>query len=156
MNFTPNHLHLAAQTPGLWLRTKETLDAAKLAIRKVVWRALLQSILGKHESSSKPILPSDGDTKLDETAIMNGETPVLRRLGRLNDSAYSDWETFMVRAQGRLDVTLDPVLCVKDIAMERQLEVFQVLRCILGPVIESFILLDREEWLRDELKVGTD
>ncbi|KZT67082.1 hypothetical protein DAEQUDRAFT_673865 [Daedalea quercina L-15889] len=152
MHLTPNHLHLAAQTPGQWLRTKETLEAAKLAIRKVVWRALLQNILEKHDSWSVPIVPSNVDTYLDKTAIINGETPSLRRLGRLNDSAYSDWGTFVRRAQERLGVRLDPALCEKDAAMESRLEVFQALRCILGPVIESLILLDREEWLRDELK----
>ncbi|TFY57015.1 hypothetical protein EVJ58_g7281 [Rhodofomes roseus] len=149
LNFTPNHLHLAAQTPGQWLRTTETLDAAKLAVRKVVWRALLQGILEKHDASSTP---SDSHTDLDETAVINGETPALRRLGRLNDSAYVDWETFVARAQDRLGVRLDPASCTKDATMESRLEVFQVLRCILGPVIESLILLDREEWLRDQLE----
>ena len=92
------------------------------------------------------------DAKLDETAVINGETPALRRLGRLNDSVYSDWATFLARAQERLGVRLDPTTCEKDAATESQLEVFQVLRCILGPVIESLILLDREEWLRGELE----
>jgi len=155
MTFTPNHLHLAAQMPGQWLRTQATLDAAKLAVRKVVWRALLQSILEKHDASSVQTSAPNRDADLDETAIINGETPALRRLGRLNDSAYADWETFVGRAQDRLGIRLDPALCAKDPSTESQLEVFQVMRCILGPVVESLILLDREEWLRDELQ-GTD
>ncbi|KAH9922652.1 methyltransferase domain-containing protein [Fomitopsis serialis] len=152
MTFTPNHLHLAAQMPGQWLRTQDTLSAAKLAVRKVVWRAVLQSILEKHDASSVQTSSTNCDADLDETAIINGETPALRRLGRLNDSAYADWETFVGRAQHRLGIMLDPALCAKDPSTESRLEVFQVLRCILGPVVESLILLDREEWLRDELE----
>lgn len=152
--FTPNHFHLATQTPGQWLRTKETLAAATLAIRKVVWRALLQDILEKHGLVSTPAAPEGRDVMLNETAVINGETPALRRLGRLNDSAYSDWATFVARAQERLGVVFEPAMCEKDPSMESRLEVFQALRCILGPVVESLILLDRKEWLQDELKVG--
>ena len=151
--FTPNHLHLATQTPGQWLRTEETLAAAALAIRKVVWRALLQGILEKHDLTSAQARSQQCYAQLDETAIVNGETPALRRLGRLNDSVYSDWTTFLARAQERLGVKLDPAVCEKDAATESRLEVLQVLRCTLGPVIESLILLDREDWLQDELKV---
>lgn len=154
--FTPNHLHLAAQTPGQWLRTKETLTAATLAIRKVVWRALLQGVLEKHGLVSTPTGTEEPDELLDETAAINGETPALRCLGRLNDSAYSDWTTFVVRAQERLGVAFEPAMCEQDVATESRLEVFQTLRCILGPVIESLILLDREEWLQDEMKVEYD
>jgi hypothetical protein len=42
------------------------------------------------------------------------------------------------------------------VQLERRLEVLHVLRCILGPVVESWIVLDRTKWVNEELtKLGT-
>jgi hypothetical protein len=35
--------------------------------------------------------------------------------------------------------------------LESALSVLHVLRCIMGPLIETLILLDRYEWIREEL-----
>lgn len=104
---------------------------ARLAIRKVAWRALLQGILHERPSAH-------------ETAS--------KRLGRINDFAYKDWSTFLDLAGQRLgvDLTATP----RDSVMENRVEVFQFLRCILGPVVESFLLLDRKLWLKRELEVS--
>lgn len=40
--------------------------------------------------------------------------------------------------------------------MESRLEVLHALRCILGPLVESIILLDRLAWIREELEARKD
>ena len=75
----------------------------------------------------------------------------LGRLGRLNDTAYKDWATFLLAAEKKLGLNLGDMEL--DSRMESRLEVFHFLRCILGPVIESFLLLDRKVWMRRELQV---
>ncbi|KAJ3552267.1 hypothetical protein NM688_g4241 [Phlebia brevispora] len=130
---TPNHLQLAAQVPRHWDRTPAAFDEAKLAIRKVAWRALLEGILS-HDVQTR----------------VHPDTSGARRLGRLNNSTYKSWETFLSVAEKKLERKLTDVSL--DMAMTSRLEVFQLLRCILGPVIESFLLLDRKVWLRQELQ----
>jgi len=39
----------------------------------------------------------------------------------------------------------------RDALLERRLEVLHVLRCLLGPVVESLIVLDRLAWVREAL-----
>lgn len=125
---SPSHLQLAAQVPSQWTRTEDTLRDAHLALRKIVWRALIQDVL-------------DGEKKhlaLEETT--DGR-PTTKRLGRLNDAAYADWATFAQRVQTKLGLP-DGRLVRADRALERRIAVFHVLRCIVGPVIESLLLLD--------------
>lgn len=77
-----------------------------------------------------------------------------KRLGRLNDTAYTDWSTFLAIAQRKLGVEfVDEVPIERDLTLESRLCVLQVLRCLLGPVVESLILLDRQQWLQSELQV---
>ncbi|KAH9933277.1 hypothetical protein B0H21DRAFT_760249 [Amylocystis lapponica] len=142
---TPNHMQLAAQVPCQWLRTEESLGAAGLAIRKVAWRALLEDRLAQHEgedSTDSTTIPTAGQSPPEEP----------RRLGRLNDSAYRDWDPFLARAGLKFGVDLTKGGRRKDRAMESRIEVFQVLRCLLGPVVESLIILDRQQWLAEQLE----
>ncbi|KAF9811114.1 hypothetical protein IEO21_06663 [Rhodonia placenta] len=140
---TNNHLQLAAQVPSQWMRSEVASAATRLAIRKVVWRALLAGILAR-----VPNLPANDNKQADD----DDYCPVhLRRLGKLNDSVYDNWDAFLARAGEKLGVDLmqgHP----RDREMESRLEVMHVLRCILGPVVESFILLDRLQWLKEELQ----
>ena len=146
---SPNHLQLAAQTPQQWGDTASKTAEAKLAIRKVAWRALLERIISY-----------DADNADHISAVPNSESlaPQLegqRRLGRLNDAIYANWSDFLTVAQQRLGITFDRLAPQeRDRVLENQLSVFHVLRCILGPVVESFILLDRLEWLQNELCVS--
>ena len=75
----------------------------------------------------------------------------MKRLGRLNDAAYRDWEGFLSMAGKKLGLHLTEM--DRDKRMESRLEVFHLLRCVLGPVVESFLLLDRKIWLREALQV---
>lgn len=134
-----NHLQLAAQVPSQWARTSSALADTSLAFRKMSWRALLAAII--FEKSRER--PSEG-----------GSAPQLKRLGRLNDAVYNSWEAFLAIAEKRLGVNLTGEVA-RDPAMESRLEVFHFLRCILGPVVESFLLLDRKVWLRHQLEVST-
>lgn len=123
--------------PLQWCRTDAALADASLAARKVAWRALLSGIMSR---------------STEEQPLLSGRTHELRRLGRLSDSAYRDWEGFLAIAQEKLDAKLAGV--ARDCVMESRLEVFHFLRCVLGPVVESFILLDRKQWLQEQLAVS--
>ncbi|KAI0629890.1 hypothetical protein C8Q77DRAFT_1234510 [Trametes polyzona] len=136
---TANHLQLAAQVPSQWTRTPSTLHAARLALRKVVWRALIEDVLS-------PPIPAFS------TRASPSDTTTPKRLGRLNDAAYADWPTFAARVQAKLGLPDGEPLARADPALERRIEVFHVLRCIAGPVIESLLLLDRATWAQEMLK----
>ena len=137
LRFTESHLQLAAQMPLQWGRTSATLAEATLAARKVSWRALLSAMLFE---------------ATEERPLLSGRTRQLKRLGRLNDSAYRSWEAFLGIAQERLE--LEVAEARLDRALESRLEVFHFLRCALGPVVESFLLLDRKLWLQQQLNVS--
>ena len=77
-------LHLATQVPAHWFRTERTGMDAQLAIRKVVYRALLQPVL---LAAAQPLVVQKGSETGengggDETAVRLGlgETPENRRL----------------------------------------------------------------------------
>ncbi|KAG1879228.1 methyltransferase domain-containing protein [Suillus subluteus] len=152
--------HLAAQIPSQWLRNETSTRETSLAIRKVVFRALLQPVLeviGAREASANHAATSSYHV---EDLRGAGQTPENRRLGKLPDAAYKDWETFLDRAISKTGVRLDQIatqlpVYIHNKHRRRQLEsalsVLHVLRCIMGPLIESLILLDRHEWIREEL-----
>lgn len=146
---TANHLQLAAQVPAEWTRTEETVEDARFALRKVVWRAVLEETLQKHRDSG-PAPGDSGDASAPET---QQDRPRPRRLGRLNDSAYKDWETFVRTVRTKLEL-VDADIPAPDPEMERRIEVFHTLRCIAGPAVESLILLDRLAWMQEELEVS--
>jgi len=103
VKLTPNHLQLAAQVPDEWLRTEASLTAAKLALKKVVWRALLESILRENMTQ----VPADkSDQEQNGPGAANRDYNKSQRLGRLNDAAYSDWDTFLARAGEKLGVNI--------------------------------------------------
>ena len=109
-------------------------------MRKVAWRAMLERVV------------------LDRSEAMNGhrsmrpeEGAQAHRLGRLSDTAYTDWRTFLSVAEKRLGVELGGV--ERDVHAESRLGVFHFLRCLAGPVVESLLLLDRRAWLCSELQV---
>ncbi|TFK48632.1 hypothetical protein OE88DRAFT_1614951, partial [Heliocybe sulcata] len=144
---TEHHVQLAAQVPSQWTRTEEALRAAELAMNKVVWRALLGRWVGltsraREGAGVKP--PSD-----------TAEPRARVRLGKLGKAAYADWATFLRVASERTGVAFpgaasrDP-----DLALRRRLEVVYVMRCLLGPVVESLVLLDRMVWVQEGLGGG--
>jgi len=166
---------------------------ARLAIRKVVYRALLQPVLlaaaqcraGLPEAQDG--LENNRNGRGDEAAMRLGlgETPENRRLGKLSNTSYTDWGTFLARAVTKMDINLpNLVRCHLEggleaegprllpwilnhgndggnkeqrgtqerLRMESRIEALHVLRCILGPLVESLILLDRYEWLWEGLE----
>jgi len=96
-------------------------------------------------------------------------SPSRRRLGKLRDAAYANWNTFLHIAEQRMQVKFplnefdpDEPECATAGAqsrkteretLQRSLEVLHVLRCLVGPVVESTILRDRMEWVRQELGI---
>jgi len=153
--------HLAAQIPSQWLRNETSARETSLAIRKVVFRALLQPVLqviGAREVSA--VHPATSSLNDPEELCGVGQTPENMRLGKLPDAAYKDWETFLDGATSKIGVQLDqfetqlPVYIYNESRrkqLESALSVLHVLRCIMGPLIETLILLDRYEWIREEL-----
>lgn len=130
------------------------MEDAKLAIKKVSWRAILEGILSRARSR---------DGASNEEGLLEGEGTWAdrgqsrKRLGRMNDSMYTKWDDFVAHAERRLGIGLVGFSkkggLEQRVVAERRLEVLQVLRCMMGPVVESFILLDRRDWLRKRLKV---
>ncbi|OBZ71113.1 Methyltransferase-like protein 25, partial [Grifola frondosa] len=154
VTLTSNHLQLAAQIPSQWSRTDSALNAAKLAMKKVVWRALLEGFLEQCKTNQPTVADTAGGAE-DHTPSTTGSKNAkphdrVRRVGKLNDSAYAEWAIYLERAGAKLGMSLMQA-GERDLQMERRLEVFHVLRCILGPVVETLILLDRYRWLEEEL-----
>lgn len=173
-------LHLATQMPAHWFRTEKAGRAAHLAVRKVVYRALLQPIIHLDAQCRKEPFDSRSDVRQSTSRPYLGGTPENRRLGKLNDASYADWNTFLVSATTKLGIDVPNHIrqhsggvaagdqlplwilnpnnnsehdedVIERLRMESRLEVMHVLRCILGPLIESLILLDRYKWFRGEL-----
>lgn len=73
-----------------------------------------------------------------------------RRLGKLNDKLYADWNTFLNSASGKLQA--GPIVCPDHDelrTLERRLSALHVLRCLLGPCVESLIIWDRYMWAKE-------
>ena len=155
LTLSPNHLQLAAQTPDQWATSPTKFEETRLALRKVVWRALLERVLARRSIVSE-LSPSCAEHEKPCVVCR----PDVKRLGRLNDGAYTSWGQFVTKAEAKMGVVLSgggedlDAELTEGSALESRVEVFHVLRCILGPVVESFILLDRELWLCEELKAS--
>ncbi|KAJ3979911.1 hypothetical protein F5890DRAFT_1420603 [Lentinula detonsa] len=186
----PNAYHLAAQVPNAWLQSGSANSStlmqeaqiglspsvsASLAVRKVVWRALLEwpgfippmeanayiqngpnnsqgptfSLSSTSSSASPPLAGKIG---------LNLEQGRLGGLGRFPPRAYESWATFVDLASSRLGINLDtesPSVCATLppllVPLARALSILYVLRCILGPLVESALLDDRVRWVRGQL-----
>lgn len=129
-----NHRSLASQSPLQWTNNSSTKTIADLAIRKVVYRALL----GK-------LILSQCDPEVSKTARSI-------KIGRLPDSAYTTFGKFVSEATRKLDTNLIYESCDEvDSSLKSQLEVLHALRSRIGPVIESLILIDRYLYLVENL-----
>ncbi|KAG9051709.1 hypothetical protein FS837_000099 [Tulasnella sp. UAMH 9824] len=140
------HLHLAAQVTHNWL---SDWPAFELGLRKIVFRALFERLFSEHGG------------KMYQAGL---------QVGRFNDAAYESWDTYLARAAERLDgVTYDDLKKREvqanakastegyyNARLRRRLEVLHVLRCMLGPVVESMLLVDRWMYLREELDEQVD
>ncbi|KAK7469448.1 hypothetical protein VKT23_003918 [Stygiomarasmius scandens] len=158
----PSAYHLAAQSPPTW-----SLPSFQLSVRKVVWRALVSPLLQSlppPETSRPFIPPSEYTAHVKKTPAPRqnletisapsssgdtGTSPVHQRLGRLPNSAYTSWESFLSAVEARLGVPLDTIHL--DLELAKKLEELHIMRCRLGPLIESTILKDRIGWLKEEL-----
>lgn len=154
---------MAAQMPARWLDTPASRTAAELAIRKLVYRALLEAHLPPPSTEAAPDsmnpsransgskvyrprgAPASGPTTGSGTGVIH------RRLGKLPDSAYASFTHFLACASERLGVPIEapPEGDAWFRRTQSQVEVLHVLRCIMGPSIESAIVADRVAWLRE-------
>ncbi|KAJ7242871.1 methyltransferase domain-containing protein [Mycena haematopus] len=141
--------HMAAQIPAQWFRTPESRADTILAIRKVVWRAIIGARL-------KTMKTDEGSEDQEPVTVDGtGDRPVMRRLGRLNNAVYTDWKTFAGVARERMGAQnfglLDKELDAEERGLISELEVLHVLRCIIGPAVESLIIMDRQQWVQERL-----
>lgn len=177
MDLPTSAYHLAAQIPTQWLSKLSPptpVPSVELALRKVTWRALLGKKLrhmpndstspdtqlhlslapGRQLPWSRLPVAKTQNFIMDE--VGTGATPEMRRLGRLRDTAYQTWETFLDVAGKRMGVdfsaTGEETDTIRELALERSLEVVHTLRCLLGPVVETAIILDRMAWIADNLR----
>ncbi|KAG8860900.1 hypothetical protein FRB96_003635 [Tulasnella sp. 330] len=139
------HLHLAAQITHSWL---DNPAAFRLGLRKIVFRARVEKLF---------FAKYGGEMFKSGVAV-----------GRFNDATYSSWGAYLRRAAARLDSEADrEILLAADVSEDdernrgegrlvKRLELLHVLRCMLGPVIESLIMIDRWMYLREELDDDVD
>lgn len=136
-NMSTSHLQLAAQVPLQWLRSEESISDFKLALKKMSYRALLSVFLQTMKS----------DNSL-------GVAAERKCVGKLNDNAYADFDTFLAAAGVKLNSDFTGLRRaqfpdIENSPLARQLEVLHVMRCILGPAVESLIVVDRLCWLME-------
>lgn len=84
-----------------------------------------------------------------------------KRVGRLASSAYRDFNCYLTIAAKRLQVgeaILDTQTHMRPSEgdLQSKLEALYVLRCFMGPVIESYISLDRLLYLQEHLQGSND
>ncbi|KAJ7202837.1 methyltransferase domain-containing protein [Mycena pura] len=212
--------HLATQIPAHWRRSEAAWVGAALAVRKVVWRAVVgrrvaavvgdwgwggdgdgddddggvPSATNTHTYTHVRTLGAGpaagtGDGDDDDGGVPSatnthtythvrtlgagpaagtgegtGDRPVMRRLGRLNDAVYADWADFVRAAGARLtrgadhnggaadhDLGIGGALSAEERRLINELGVLHVLRCLVGPLVESMIIGDRAQWIREQL-----
>lgn len=114
--------------------------------------------------------------RLPPTYRVERDTPLTRtdlgeidwrtnRIGRLGTGAFKDFPTFLKVAKEKLGVERDEGRSLGVIGYDlesdlndeerdliRALEVFYVLRCLLGPVIESLVAMDRYAFLQEMME----
>ncbi|KAF8654608.1 hypothetical protein AX16_003520 [Volvariella volvacea WC 439] len=160
LDLPPSAPALAAQIPMTWM---DNLPSVSLAVKKVVWRAILsREMARKGLSDSVPRLwreksarenaiaePIDGDESKKLIGI--GTSPAMRRLGKLRDGLYNDWPEFLRVAGERLGVDFSDA-SPPEPALENRLAVLHTLRCLLGPVVETFLIQDRIQFLEEGLR----
>ena len=102
-------------------------------------------------SQTEPL--AGGRRRTDHNVRGTGETLSHRRLGKIPDRVYNNWDEFLKVAGDKMGASLDPSI-ISDKQREKaesRLEILHVLRCLLGPVVESLIILDRLLWLKEEV-----
>ncbi|KAL5529577.1 hypothetical protein ACEPAG_5562 [Sanghuangporus baumii] len=132
-----NHLQLAAQVPSIWFRSTEATSATELAMKKVLYRALVSPLLDR-----------------------SNEAGVSQKLGKLNSKAYESFGGFLDMAGRKMEIDLlssfMEIIARASVAAEidklsRRVRTLHALRCLLGPPVESLIILDRYLWLHEEV-----
>ncbi|KAL1744082.1 methyltransferase domain-containing protein [Schizophyllum fasciatum] len=156
--------HLATQIPGTWLRTPGARADATLAVRKIVWRALLAREFSLRAAPCERAPDDQGAPSGERASDLRksclgtegtGLKPEMQRLGKLNKKFYDNWGEFVAAAAAKMGFAPAEGRLAQDAAarraLERQLSVLHTLRCIIGPLVESLIVLDRQAWLVEQL-----
>ncbi|KAI8461979.1 methyltransferase domain-containing protein [Phakopsora pachyrhizi] len=136
--FSNSHRQLACQSPLTWTCDKSNWDRTKLSITKLNFRSLWQSDLLRR---------SKGSNLEDQIKDI--------RLGRLPDRVYSDYNLFNEFASKRYESSSESQVSDSKIGFLKGTDVNPIqddyyrlfiawtLRSLIGPCIESIIVLDR-------------
>lgn len=153
LKLTRQHLQLACQCPYQWTLSDASWRDSHLSRRKVVYRALLGHLLAPRFSRSVDTITMDESGDGEGLNVLEG-----KKLGRLNSSAYASWATFLQQTSFRLG--LPDVMDLKyppgserkpPDRLPQRLACLHTMRCLLGPVIESLLIIDRVLYLADHL-----
>jgi len=168
--------HLASQVPAEWLQSvspPKPTPSVDLAIKKIVFRAILTQLLGKPSSVTRKLETWSSDKNSTTGATMPvadclGEPDSLAtgtehtpRLGKLNDRLYDSWPTFLRGVEKKLALKFaegvfnEETMGFEDetakTTFERKIQALHTMRCLIGSVVESTILRDRVLWVKDAL-----
>lgn len=148
-----NHLHVACQCPAQWVLDDDEWERSLLARRKVLYRALLGRLYQEH--NLPPLFPGQKDVTTEQVEQLPNPLEG-KRMGRLPGSAYTSFSVFLSHALPRLgDITLPPLTEDLDQSVfARRFLGFVVFRSLLGPLIESAIIVDRVLFLSEALPDG--
>jgi len=171
--------HLASQVPSEWLQSvspPEPTPSVGLAVKKIVFRAILAKLFGKPSSVTRKLETSENRSSdknpttratmpvadcLGEPDSLATESGHTFRLGKLNDRLYDSWPTFLRGVEEKLalkfseDVFNEETMGFGDesakTTFERKIQALHTMRCLIGSMVESTILRDRVLWVKNAL-----
>ena len=82
-----------------------------------------------------------------------------KKLGRLKDGLYESFDVFLSYAAQKLEFDEQQFrhnfesdgISLENSCVARRVEVLHAARCLLGPAVESLVILDRMMWLKEQL-----
>lgn len=132
-----DHLMLAAQTPGTWLKDERSIHEAEIALTKIAYRAVYAC--------------------LDRRCVKLGQAKAEDRVYRIRWRGCETFEDYISAANARQKGDVDRLNRLRSVRsgaddeeeMMGRVKVVQTIRCLLGTVAESALLVDRFLALRD-------
>ena len=126
-----DHLMLAAQSPAVWLKDKVSIQEARISVRKIAYRSIYAC--------------------LDRRCAHLGHSRAGQRVHRIRGGECETLEGYITAANTRHKgdgKRLEALLSARSVAAEEKkivarIELLQTLRCLLGMVTESMLLVDR-------------
>ncbi|KAG6831660.1 hypothetical protein H0H87_004610 [Tephrocybe sp. NHM501043] len=162
---------MAAQIPDTWFLSHEHTQRAALATKKVVWRAILGRLFDATIPSTEPAVTETGSTpamrrlgRLPDAAYDSWDRFLSIASARIGvDLSSASLPPAPPPPTSTASLPIPHLYPAPDAAatadahnppnipLQAHLAALHTLRCLLGPVVESYIILDRVAWLRAQL-----